>query len=163
MKQNKELLLSYGIILLPFLVSLFLYPYLPASVQVHFNLQQEANGSLDKNLFVFGMPLLVLLLQSLLYFSSKVKEIPNPNLQKMERFLLPVLFAILYLSLILKNLNPSFPLLKGVAISLGLVFLLIGNYLPKKLETGKKAAPRWMAYGFLFFGCLTLLISLFMQ
>lgn len=159
MKKYKDLLWGMIMMALVFVLALSLQDRLPQALDVHFSLQHEANGQLDKSLFLYVLPLGALILQFFLYQSSLVKEIEIPFFRLLEHFMLPVLFSLLYSGILFKNIYQNFPLVKLTSLLVGLLFLIVGNYLPKKVEKNQsKLAPRWIAYGFIFFGLLFLVL-----
>ena len=65
MKANKkELLLTSAVCLLPLLAGTILYPRLPETMATHWGFDGTADGWAPRGMAVFGLPLLILALQS---------------------------------------------------------------------------------------------------
>ena len=63
--------------------------------------------------------------------------------------------------MIYRSMNEQFDIRKIAAMVVGLVFIIVGNYLPKKVQADKQPVHRIWAYLLLGLGLLFLLIGLF--
>lgn len=134
-KKNKwELLASSIIILLPALLGLILWNKLPEQMTTHWGADGSADGWSVKALAVFGLPLFILVLHWVCVFFT-VKDHKNKDQSKkvlgMIWWICPFLSvfanAITYAAAFGKDFNIGTLTL----ISIGLLFLVLGNYLPK--------------------------------
>lgn len=134
-KNNKiKLIISSIIIILPMFVGLLLWDKLPEKMVVHFGINNEADGFTSKYFTVFGMPIVLLALQWLgtivTAFDRKNKD-QNKKIFGMVFWIVPLIsvFAngVIYAYALGKNVDVGFFAL----VLLGLMFMVIGNYLPK--------------------------------
>ena len=133
-KYKKRIIISSVITLLPILAGLILWTRLPDTIATHFGNDNVANGWSSKPFVVFAMPLLLLGLHLFILFVT-MNDPKRKNIsEKMFGFLIwfvPVLsvfiFSITYCNALGMNVNIGM----AVNIIVGIVFLVIGNYLPK--------------------------------
>ena len=133
-KYKKRIIISSIITLLPILAGLILWNRLPDTIATHFGNDNVANGWSSKPFVVFAMPLLLLGLHLFILFVT-MNDPKRKNIsEKMFGFLIwfvPVLsvfiFSITYCNALGMNVNIGM----AVNIIVGIVFLVIGNYLPK--------------------------------
>ena len=133
-KYKKRIIISSVITLLPILAGLILWNRLPDTIATHFGNDNVANGWSSKPFVVFAMPLLLLGLYLFILFVT-MNDPKRKNIsEKMFGFLIwfvPVLsvfiFSITYCNALGMNVNIGM----AVNIIVGIVFLVIGNYLPK--------------------------------
>ncbi|MDY3730140.1 MAG: SdpI family protein [Candidatus Choladocola sp.] len=133
-KYKKRIIISSVITLLPILAGLILWNRLPDTIATHFGNDNVANGWSSKPFVVFAMPLLLLGLHLFILFVT-MNDPKRKNIsEKMFGFLIwfvPVLsvfiFSITYCNALGMNVNIGM----AVNIIVGIVFLVIGNYLPK--------------------------------
>ena len=135
MKQNKSLiLLTSAMALLPMLVGLILWGRLPDRVPVHFDFSGQANGYGAKAFAVFGLPLFLMAVHLLCLFGVS-RDARSENAGKvMNRMVLWIVPAVAVL--VTASIYPS---ALGVRVNItlfgmlfcGLVFVTLGNYLPK--------------------------------
>lgn len=133
-KYKKRIIISSVITLLPILAGLILWNRLPDTIATHFDNDNVANGWSSKPFVVFAMPLLLLGLHLFILFVT-MNDPKRKNIsEKMFGFLIwfvPVLsvfiFSITYCNALGMNVNIGM----AVNIIVGIVFLVIGNYLPK--------------------------------
>ena len=133
-KNLKMLLVTSIVILLPIFAGLILWEQLPAQIPSHWNMEGEIDGYTPKALAVFGAPLLLLILHWFTVFVT----ISDPKKQNHSQKILHLVFWLIpVLSIVLSAITYSAAMGKGVRIALfvsvllGLLFIMIGNYLPK--------------------------------
>ncbi len=134
-KKNKlKFIISSVIILLPILYGLIMWNNLPNVMTTHFGADGIADGFSGKAFAVFGIPLIILALHLIcLFFTSidKNQKQQNPKALGMIFYIMPIvsLFAngIIYRAAFGKEIDLGL----FVSILLGLLFVFMGNYLPK--------------------------------
>lgn len=134
-KNNKlKTVLSSIVILLPALYGIIIWDKLPAAMMTHWGADGNADGVSTKAFAVFGLPVIMLALHLLgLIVTSFDKKQKGQNKKAigMIFWILPIISlftnALVYSLALGKQLNVYLlePLLFGV------MFILIGNYLPK--------------------------------
>lgn len=164
MKNNMQRVIGNLVILTPVIVGLVFYNQLPNRVAIHFNVEEQANGFMDRNLAIVVLPFIALVIYNLLF--SSFKQITIPFLKEFMLWLIPI-FSIVIQGLILTvALGGQIQVRLTVIWLVALIFLVIGNYLPKSIglatknhnEIGKSVARK---LGYLMVAMsLALLISL---
>lgn len=131
---NKEFLMTALMIALPMVIGVIFWNQLPEKIPTHFGIDGQADGYSSKLFTLFAFPALFLLFQ-IICLASFEKESVKVNIPaKMRRFytwLIPVLSLIIQGSIYANALGfiKSGPTL--VTTFLAIVFIVIGNYLPK--------------------------------
>lgn len=135
LKENKgKVLISSGIILLPILFGLIVWDTLPDAMATHWGADSNWNGFDGKVCAVFGLPVILLISHLIcLFFTSLDKKQKDQNKKVMSIifWIIPVISlftsGIVYAAVLGKELG--FALLAPAM--LGILFIFIGNYLPK--------------------------------
>ena len=134
-KINKELVLFTSIlILLPSLVGCVFWNQLPEEIPTHFNLLGQADGYNYKMFAIFGLPTLMLLMHWLLLFLM-IKDPKSSNIsskiQVLIYWIIPFVSCLSMISIFGESLGYS--MMSGLLaqIFMGVVMIVIGNYLPK--------------------------------
>ena len=71
MKNNMQRVIGNLVILTPVIVGLVFYNQLPNRVAIHFNVEEQANGFMDRNLAIVFLPFIALVIYNLLFSSFK--------------------------------------------------------------------------------------------
>ena len=134
-KINKKLLLFTSIlILLSSLVGCVFWYQLPEKMPTHFNLLGQADGYNHKVFAIFGLPALMLLMHWLLLFLM-IKDPKSSNIsskiQVLIYWIIPFVSCLSMISIFGESLGYS--MMSGLLaqIFMGVVMIVIGNYLPK--------------------------------
>ena len=135
MKTNKKLLtVTSTVTLFPILWGLIIWSQLPNQIPIHFNLAGQANNFQSKPLAVFGLPLFLLLVHLFVIFvtarDSKNRTM-NEKMVKVIYWLTPIVSLsvsyLIYTKALGSMTNPSI----FASALLGLIFVMMGNYMPK--------------------------------
>ena len=140
MKNNskKEILISMLICLLPILAGLYLYDRLPETIATHFGANGEANGWSSRAFTVFGLPALMAGCNLLIWFALHTdpkKKNMNPTLRALGVWMVPVLSVLLSAMTLGNALGYAMHIEIVAPLLLGLLFIVIGNYLPKTKQS----------------------------
>ena len=136
MKNNMQRVIGNIVILTPVIVGLVFYNQLPNRVAIHFNVEEQANGFMDRNLAIVVLPLIALVIYNLLF--SFFKQITIPFLKEFMLWLIPI-FSVVIQGLILTfALGGQIQVRLTVIWLVALIFLVIGNYLPKSIGLATK-------------------------
>ena len=133
-QYKKHLIIGSIVILLPILAGLLLWNTLPDRIPTHWGPSGQPDGWSSKGIAVFGLPLFLLAIHwvCLLVTASDIK-----NTNQTKKMIAPILWICPAISLfgnafVYSNvLGYSMSVVKLPAVLLGLLFLYIGNYLPK--------------------------------
>lgn len=123
-----------AVIVLTIIIGYFYLPKLPNTVATHFNINFEPDGYSSKYFAVFGIPGIMLIFNIIVWFVSL--NAPNNEVVKTKAFkicvwIIPVITFILQLTVINYALTENINIIRIVPFLLGIMFILIGNYLPK--------------------------------
>lgn len=130
----KTLIVTSLVCLLPILFGLAFWNQLPETIAVHFNVYGEPDNFASKEFAVFGLPLLMVVLQMFCCFINDINAHKHGERKKFERatkWIIPGMTVILQISLLGYALGFHVDISKVAAGIVGIIFLIIGNYLPK--------------------------------
>ena len=135
LKKNKGLMiLTSVIILLPVVAGLLLWDKLPEAVPAHWNINGEPDGWSSRPVAVFGLPLLLLAVHWLglwIVGQDRKNKHTNAKAKALLLWLVPAISLIGNGSVYAAVLGADIALNRLVFLFLGLLFTVIGNYLPK--------------------------------
>ncbi len=168
----KIFLITSIVCLLPILLGLSLWNKLPDVMAIHFNLYGEADKFASKTFVVFGLPVLMVVLQGFSCFVNDFNSHKHGERKKFEnvtKWIIPCLTVVLQAAILVYGLGWNLDMSKIVAFVVGVIFLAIGNYMPKfnyiknyDLETEKaRKINRFIGYETVIMGLL-FLVSIFL-
>ena len=134
MKNSKwELLLTSLVCLLPLPVGAALYPRLPEIMVTHWDVSGNANGWSSRAATVFGLPLVILALHLVCFYaeSRETKKNTNPVLRTVLLWFCPAVSLLGGAVTLGTGLGYEMHISTVVPVFVGLLFLILGNYLPK--------------------------------
>lgn len=138
MKNKKTLVITSLICLLPIIVGALVYKRLPEMIATHFDLNGNPDGWSSRAFAVFGLPAILLAVNLLLPFMLRA----DPKHENMSGALVNItIWMIPVLSLLCSGLTLGRALGYDVRIErvlpvfMGVLFILIGNYLPKTKQS----------------------------
>ncbi len=138
MKSKKTLIITSLICLLPMLVGALVYSRLPEQVATHFDLQGNPDGWSSRPFAVFGLPGILLAVNLLIPFALRA----DPKHKNMSGALVNiVIWTVPVVSLLCSGLTLGRALGYDLRIEvvlpvfMGVLFILIGNYLPKTKQS----------------------------
>ena len=135
MKHTKlNIILSCIILVAPMIFGMIVWNKLPESMPIHWGVLGEVNGWSSKPFAVFVLPLLILAIHGVCIFASR-KDFRNkkqsPKVMGLVLWICPLLSvmanSLTYAVALGKEINVLFV----VSLTMGALFVLIGNYLPK--------------------------------
>ena len=133
-KYAKTLIITSIITLSPIVVGLMLWDKLPDSIPMHFNTAGEVDGWGSKAAVVFYLPLFMVAISFLALFATAADP-KHKNIN--DKALSLALWVIPAVSILCSTMSYSAALGKEVNVNtvvptfMGLMFIVIGNYLPK--------------------------------
>ena len=135
MKTNKTLLtVTSTVTLFPILWGLIIWSQLPNQISIHFNVAGQANNFQSKALAVFGLPVFHLLVHLFVIFMigrDPKNRTMNEKMFRVIYWLIPIVSLsisyLIYSKALGSTTNPSI----FVSALLGLIFVIMGNYMPK--------------------------------
>ena len=133
-KNLKTLIITSIVLLLPILAGLLLWNRLPERMPTHWNAAGEVDGWSSKPFAVFGLPLILLAAQWLCVLATTTDPKRQNHSEKIYHlvfWIIPVLSIVLHAVTYLTVLGVGVRMEMVMPIFMGLLFVIIGNYLPK--------------------------------
>lgn len=133
--KNKTMWLSTLLCLTPILFGLAVYERLPEMVPTHFDLAGNPNGWSSRAMAVFGLPLFLAFINLLCHWVTGRDEKTNKATPKVLKgvifWIVPVLSCLVVPMSLFEGLGVEVPIGFILSILIGVLFVVIGNYLPK--------------------------------
>lgn len=136
MRNNMQRVIGNIVILTPVIVGLALYQQLPNRVAIHFNVEEQANGFMERNLAIVVLPFIALVIYNLLF--SYFKQITILFLKEFMLWLIPISAVIIQGLILTVAMGGHVQVRLTVVWLVALIFLVIGNYLPKSIGLATK-------------------------
>ena len=135
MTQTKlNIILSCIVLLSPIIFGMIVWNKLPESMPIHWGVNGEADRWSSKPFAVFVLPLLILAIHGICIFASRKDfrdKKQSPKVMGLVLWICPLLSvmanSLTYAISLGKEINVFFV----VSLTMGTLFVLIGNYLPK--------------------------------
>ena len=130
----KYYIITSIVCLLPVLLGLALWDKLPDKIAIHFDINNNPDNFGSKGFVVFGIPVMMALLQGICCFINDLNEKKHGERKKFEavtKWIIPVMSIVLQLATFGIALGKNIDVRIVVALLVGGIFLVIGNYLPK--------------------------------
>lgn len=164
----KSIIITCIVCLLPILLGVALWNKLPDEMAIHFNFNNEPDNFASKGSAVFGLPLLMAVLQ---VFCCVVSDINSKkygecrDFERASKWIIPFVTVVLYGATLGYSLGWRVDIRRVASLILGVVFLVLGFYLPKltyiknyNLSPEKaKKINRFAGNGMVIMGILALL------
>ncbi len=118
----------------PIILGILLWDKLPDVMAIHFDINNQPDGFASKEFTVFGMPLLMVVLQTICCIINDTNAARHGERKKFEmitKWIIPIMSAILYVVTLGYSLGWNMDIRQIVYVIVGCVFLVTGNYLPK--------------------------------
>ncbi|MBE5921976.1 MAG: DUF1648 domain-containing protein [Lachnospiraceae bacterium] len=134
-KQNKKrLILTSIIVILPIIIGLILWGKLPDQIATHWNAAGEADRFSSKSFAILGMPLFVLAIHWICFIITtadpKNKNIEGKTLG-LVLWICPVMSLLCGTVIYSTALGFELSVEVIMPLVMGVMFIIIGNYLPK--------------------------------
>ena len=133
-KNLKVMIITSIIILLPIVAGLILWNQLPEQMPIHWNAAGEVDGWSSKPFAVFGLPLLMLVIQWLctLGTGADPKKANHPEkVVHLVLWIIPVITIFLFTATYMVALGQEVQMEVIVPVPVGLLLTVVGNYMPK--------------------------------
>ena len=135
LKANKKTMIIASIVtILPVLIGIICWNRLPDVMATHFGMNNEANGFSSKAFAVFGIPAILL---AVLWFGAFVtshdpkRQNISPKMFSLVVWIAPVTSLVVAAILYPVNLGYALDITYFVELLFGVLFIIIGTYLPK--------------------------------
>lgn len=132
--SKTKLIITSIVILIPIAVGLILWNRLPETMVTNWGVGNVPNGWSSKAMAVFGLPAILLAVHWVCLFATKAdpksKNI-NPRMLDLVLWICPVLSIVLGTVTYSFSLGYEVNVQAVVTIIVGVLFVVVGNYLPK--------------------------------
>lgn len=141
-KNKRTLILNVLVCLLPIILGIALYNKLPEQMPIHFTINDVPDNYAHKNFALFGIPIIMAIVQAICILVTtkvnKLKDNQKPKILKIMEWFIPIVSVLVYIIMIEVPLGSTVYVGKSICLILGILFMIIGNYLPKmSYEVGK--------------------------
>ena len=134
--DKKSLFLSVAICLLPILIGVYYYNVLPEQIAVHFNFNGEPDKFVSKTHAIIELPIFFTVVQIIISLVVDFDKTPKKG-ALIIKGITPIISVLVQGGLIAYALDNNFNVTKLTALVIGILFIVLGNYLPKKEFWGK--------------------------
>lgn len=131
---RKHIIISSLLTLSPILIGLLLWNRLPDRIPTHFGFSGEADQYSSKAFSVFFMPVFLLFIHWLMIWGTMMDpkhEKVSDRIYIMIIYSVPIISVFTNLMIYLKALYQNFDITRAIMCLVSLIFIVIGNYLPK--------------------------------
>ena len=130
----KILIKTSLVCLVPVLFGIILWKKLPDTMAIHFDINNNPDNFASKGFVVFGLPVLMVFLQVFCCFVNDINAYKHGERKKFEtatKWIIPIMTVVLQIVTLGYGLGLDIDIRKVAGLIVGVIFLVIGNYLPK--------------------------------
>ena len=134
MKNKLKAVISSVMVLLPILVGVMFWDELPEQIATHWGPSGEPDGWSSKAVAVFALPLFMLAIHWICITATrfdKKNRVQNPKVMGLTYWLVPAVSWVTAGMTYSNALGENIDVMRLLPIITGVLFLFIGNYLPK--------------------------------
>ena len=134
MKNKFTIIITSVIVLIPMLVGVAFWDVLPEQVAIHWGASGEPDRWCAKAFAVYAVPLIMVALHWACLFATrfdKKNRNQNPKMMNITYWLVPAVSWVANGMTYADALGKDIDVIRLLPIIIGVLFLLIGNYLPK--------------------------------
>ena len=132
--NKRTLTLTSLVILLPMVVGLAMWNQLPERMPTHFGFNGTADGYSSRLFAIVGLPMFLLAMQLLCTFALRAdpkKQNISEKLVQLTLWICPAVSLFVGISMYASALGYALNINRFVSVFVGLLFVVMGNYLPK--------------------------------
>ncbi len=133
-KMKKIVIILTLLYVVPIIFGVVMYNKLPDNVPIHWNVNGEIDNYTSKHIFVFVFPIVGYLFNVFLVYITEKNIKDKQSMSKIVHlfyYILPFILIGAMTFTYAASLGYDFNIEKVVFIPIGIIFILIGNYLPK--------------------------------
>lgn len=130
----KTLFITCGVCALAIIPGIVMWDSLPDSVAIHFDINNNPDNFASKGFAVFGLPLLMVVLQCVCCFINDINAHKHGERKKFEmvtKWIIPVMAVVLQMLTLGYAVGWSVDMRKAASVIVGVILIVIGNYMPK--------------------------------
>ena len=167
----KILIITSLFCIAPIILGLALWERLPETIAIHFDINGKPDNFASRGFVVFGLPLIMAAFQVLSCFIHDIEAKRHGEKKKFEKvvkWIIPAMTVAIYVATLGFGLGWNIDMRTVAVFIVGVMFIAMGNYLPKldyvknyKLSTeNARKINRFCGFTMVIMGAL-MLISLF--
>lgn len=134
--NKKSLFLSVCICLLPILIGVYYYDVLPEQIAVHFNVSGEPDNFVSKTRAIVDIPIFLAVVQVIISLVVDFDKTPKKG-ALIAKGIIPLVSVLVQGGIVAYALDNNFNVPQLTVFVIGIVVIILGNYLPKKEFWGK--------------------------
>ena len=134
--DKKSLFLSVAICLLPILIGVYYYDVLPEQIAVHFNVNGEPDNFVSKTRAIIDLPIFFAIVQVIISLVVDFDKTPKKG-ALIAKGIIPLISVLVQGGIVAYALDNNFNVPQLAVFIIGIVVIILGNYLPKKEFWGK--------------------------
>ena len=134
--DKKSLFLSVAICLLPILIGVYYYDALPEQIAVHFNVNGEPDNFVSKTRAIIDLPIFFAIVQVIISLVVDFDKTPKKG-ALIAKGIIPLISVLVQGGIVAYALDNNFNVPQLTVFVIGIVLIILGNYLPKKEFWGK--------------------------
>ena len=134
--DKKSLFLSVAICLLPILIGVYYYDVLPEQIAVHFNVNGEPDSFVSKTRAIIDLPIFFAIVQVIISLVVDFDKTPKKG-ALIAKGIIPLISVLVQGGIVAYALDNNFNVPQLTVFVIGIVLIILGNYLPKKEFWGK--------------------------
>ena len=134
--DKKSLFLSVAICLLPILIGVYYYDALPEQIAVHFNVSGEPDNFVSRTRAIIELPIFFAIVQVIISLVVDFDKTPKKG-ALIAKGIIPLISVLVQGGIVAYALDNNFNVPQLTVFVIGIVFIILGNYLPKKEFWGK--------------------------
>jgi len=134
--DKKSLFLSVAICLLPILIGVYYYDVLPEQIAVHFNVRGEPDNFVSKTRAIIDLPIFFAIVQVIISLVVDFDKTPKKG-ALIAKGIIPLISVLVQGGIVAYALDNNFNVPQLTVFVIGIVLIILGNYLPKKEFWGK--------------------------
>ena len=149
LKSKKLLIITSLLTLLPIPIGLLLWNRFPETMAIHFGMSGQADGYASPSFAVFVLPLILLAFHWVCILSTafdKGNKNRNQKLQNIVLWIIPLIGNLSCCGIYALALGWEFSPVVWTMVPMGLLFAVIGNYMPKTRMNYTMGIKVWWAY-----------------
>ena len=138
MKNNKTLIWTSLVCLIPLVAGAVLYSRLPETVATHWDMNGAANGWSSRAFAAFGLPCILLAVNLFVPFALRTdpkRQNMSPALVSVAQWTVPVISLLGSGLTLARALDYEVRVERILPALIGVLFIVIGNYLPKTKQS----------------------------
>lgn len=134
--DKKSLFVGIVICLLPILIGVYYFDVLPDQIAVHFNFKGEPDNFVSKTRAIIEIPVFFTVVQIIISLVVDFDKTPKKG-ALIIKGIVPILSVLVQGGIVAYALDNNFNVPQLAVFIIGIVLIILGNYLPKKEFWGK--------------------------